>query len=241
MMIGLNMADTKEYPVNRKYHLMVFDSNQMRITGSFPMSNQADQDSTTLSISSAVKRDEDGKVSLLIINAERNKTNLKLTKEITRVKVYIIQNMTLWFNKTMFQDIIPTQEEVNKNKNSLQYNKSLEKKILKILDPDCYRLVSYAFDNSTSQNISMKILMEFGDEDVSVGEKRLIKIMLWTALVFSSATYIACCLYTYQTGIKDKVIEAIHEEEAHLAYRRMLRNKKRYNFRGRRKIYTSML
>ena len=238
---GFNIADESEYSANRRYHLLLFDIPQNRIIGSFSMSKQALQSIETLSISCAVDTDEEGRINIYTIMSERQ-GKFQLGSITSRIQVYLIQNLSFVLNRTKFLGLVPKNGSINQKENqSLGYNRSLREAIEGVFNPADYRLMSYSFDDSPTQNISFEILLGFSEEAVTLAEQHFVKILVYVIIAWAISVFILVSLCRCSQGVMKGVEEIFDEEEAYWSYRRMLRSKKRYGMTRKKKVYTTRL
>ena len=224
VLVGLNLADSQESMINRRYHLLVFSMSRNSIVGSFPMSLQSLQKKNFLGLCSNVMVDED-KVSLFLL-VVRTTNDYKLKNTISTIMVYSLQEMGIRIKRNYIKKgvYIHRRRRVLESKSSSKSTSSSSIPALpdksikkasdgnmessssspdvsasqtppgKYFDPELYRIVSYGFDNSTSQNISMKLLINYGPPIVTDQEKFLFHLFNNTLICGIGLFFLALCI-----------------------------------------------
>ena len=93
MLTGKNMGDMRLHPANKLYELLVFDIRKRSIVGSFAMSSQNLQKESMISIAAGVI-DMNDTLNIFTLERYELKSNAFLNV-FSRVKIYLIQNMSL--------------------------------------------------------------------------------------------------------------------------------------------------
>ena len=232
ILIGFNLADKLERMSDRKYHLLVFNMSQNSIIGSFVMSLQSKQNRNLLSVCVMLrvsnKTNGKGEEIKLFILQRLPTIKHGLANSRSIVKVYTLQNMALRIKKSYLRNLTIKAEEGRRRRalasSSTRGTSTSATKALSsgsstgvhnakgdYFEPELYRIVSYGFDNATSHNISMKLLINAGPPSRTDQERFMIHLF-YCAIAFCTSMLLCAlclCIMAYrQKMIKDELKQA---------------------------------